>query len=454
LSLITRRRFRLSLIKSLLADETIRRDLSGNYGTGWVAFRYAAVGYVKGLMEQKERQVPTEELPFLRDILITLVEDPDPESNADRAQEDWTEHNDPLTVAISHVRPKTLNVLIDFACYVARRGEGEDQKGFGPKRLEPMIEQTLTRKLDWRTDPSLSVHSIFGRCLNQLRWLDLEWVRTRLDDIFPEGKESASAAFFTIAWFSFVTSRQGVYEPVFDLLREKYGRAIERLKNRYEAKSRFNPMKGFAFHLTVEYLYADYELHPADGRQNLIVRFFNEMPAEVRGYAVKKIAPEYQHSKKDEQLAVKHWQRIRALWQWRLNQATLMGFPSDFKGEMERFSELLDVLPEQENIASMWPILQGPLHYVEQHDWLWSNLEHYLSREVNGDHVRAIQFFGAMHDRLERFPHDYSDEARAILEVGAARAESRSETLTLLERIAKGGYDGFDDLYDKYAGRR
>lgn len=450
----TLRRFRLSLIKSLLADETIRKDLSGDYGSGWVAFRYAAVDYVQGLMEQKGRQVPTEELPFLRDILITLVEDPDPESNADRAQEDWTEHNDPLTVAISHVRPKALNVLIDYACYVARRGEGEDQKGFGPKRLEPMIEQTLTRKLDWRTDPSLSVHSIFGRCLNQLCWLDLEWVKTRLDDIFPEGEESASAAFFTIAWFSFVTSRQGVYAPVFDLLREKYGRAIERLKNRYEAKSRFNPMEGFAFHLIVEYLYADYELHPADGRQNLIVRFFNEMPAEVRGYAVKKIAPEYQHSKKDEPLAVKHWQRIRALWQWRLNQATLMGFPSDFKGEMEWFSELLDALPEQENIASMWPILQGLVPYVEQHDWVWSNLENYLSREVNGDPVRAIQFFGAMHDRLERFPHDYSGEARAILEVGAARAESRSETLTLLERIAKGGYDGFDHLYDKYAGRR
>jgi hypothetical protein len=130
-----------------------------------------------------------------------------------------------------------------------------------------------------------------------------------------------------------------------------------------------------------------------------------------------------------------------------------MGFPSDFKGEMEWFSELLDASPEQENIASMWPILQGLLHYVKQHDSLWLNLEDYLSREVNGDPVRTIQFFGAMHDRLERFPRHYSDEARAILEVGVTRAESSSETLTLLERIAKGGYDGFDHLYDKYAGR-
>lgn len=404
-------------------------------------------------MEQEESQVPADELPILRDILITLVDDPDPNSTTDRTAEDWTEHNDPATVAINHVRPKALNALINYACYAARREEGEHQKGFGPKRLGPMIEQTLIRKLDWRADPSISVHSIFGKCLNQLCWLDLEWVKTHLDDIFPEGEDDISTVFFAIAWHSFVTSGQRVYAEVFDLLREKYARAIECLRGGYGIKTRPNPVQGLASHLIGEYLYTNYELHLADGKQSLVVRFFSELHAEARQQAARRLAVEYQHSKKDDRLAVKHWQRIRALWQWRLNEATLMGFSSEFSGEMEGFSDLLGVLPKQENIASMWPFLQGMLHYVEQHDSLWRNLEGYLSREVHSDPVSAIQFFGSMQNRIERSLQHYSDEAHTILEIGAARAESRSETLLLLERIAKRGYYGFNQLYEKYAGR-
>ena len=178
------------------------------------------------------------------------------------------------------------------------------------------------------------------------------------------------------------------------------------------------------------------------------------MPSDARRQAAWRIASVYQYNKKDEQLAVKLWQRTRALWQWRLDEAARMEFTSDFEGEMEGLSALLKVLPEQETIASMWPVLEGVLHYVadiERQDRLWYHLEKYLSREVERDPVRAIRFYGLMHDRLEHPLFYYSDDARIVLDVGAKKMESRRETLLLLEQIAREGYYGFNPLYEKYA---
>ncbi len=448
------RQVRLSLIKQLLDDETIRCDMSRNDGTGWAAFRHAALKYAKRLMEGEEWQVPPDELSRLRDILIILVDDPDPNADSDQPQEGWVGHKDPATVAVNHIRPEALSALIYYAWYVARRNESEEQKGVRPKRLEPLVEQTITRKVNWRDDHSLSLHSIFGKYLNLLCWLDWEWVRTHVDDIFPEGDDDISTTFFVAAWDSFVVFNQGISLPLLDLLRGKYARAIDHLKNGHVTKTHLKPVKHFASHLMVEYLYADYELYPADGEQRLIVRFFNETPVEAREQAAWMIAGIYQASKKDENLAAKHWQRTRALWQWRIDEAARMDFSSDFEGEMEGFSGLLDVLPAQENIASMWPLLQGLLHYVgcdEHQDTIWRHLEEYLSREVTRDPVRTIHLFRLMHDQLKQPLYDYSDDAQKILEIGAERPESRGETLLLLEQIAKMGHYNFSQMYERYA---
>jgi len=445
---------RLSLIERLLADETICRDVNRSDGAGWVGFRSATVDYVRKLMERGDWQVSPDELPRLRDILILLVDDPDHDPKSDQPQVETIGHDDLATTAINHVRPKALGALVNYARYVALQGEDGRQKCFGPKRLEPLIEQTLTRKVDWRNDPSLSVHFIVGQNLNLLCWLDLEWVREHIDDILPEGDDESSNAFFAAAWRAFVLYNHEIYAEIFNLLRDKYVRAIGHVKNGHLVMTGFDPVESFASHLMVEYLFADYELHPADGQQSLIVRFFNETPAEVRRQAAWGIVSTYRNCKKDELQAAKHWQRTRALWQWRLDEAARMGFSSDFEGEMEGFNGLLDVLPEQENIASMWPLLQGALHYVEgidHHDPLWRHLEEYLSREVRRDPVRAIQLFRLMHDRLQHALSFYFDTARAILEVGVERKESRGETLLLLEQLARWGCYEFNSLYEKYA---
>jgi hypothetical protein len=448
------RQARLSLIERLLEDETVRCDMSRNDGAGWAAFRYAAVTFAKKLLEREEWQVPPDELSRIRDILIILVDDPDPDVDSDQPQEGWVGHKDPATVAINHVRPEALSTLIYYVWYVARPNESENQKSFGPKRLDPLVEQTLSRKVNWSNDHSLSLHSIYGKHLNLLCWLDWEWVRAHLDDIFPEGDDGISAAFFAAAWDSFVGFNRDTYTPVFDLLRSKYETAINRLKNGYTTKTHLDPVEHFAYHLMVEYLHAEYDLYSADGQRSLIVKFFNEAAAEARGKAAWMIARTYQASRNDEHVIVEYWRRIRALWQWRLDEAARMDFSDDFESEMEGFSGLLNRLPSQEDIASMWPLLQGLLHYIgcaEHRDVIWRNIEEYLSREVKRDPIRAIQIFRLMHDQQKQPLSYYSKNARKILEIGAERKESRSETLLMLEKIARSGHYYFSQIYEMYA---
>jgi hypothetical protein len=65
--------------------------------------------------------------------------------------------------------------------------------------------------------------------------------------------------------------------------------------------------------------------------------------------------------------------------------------------------------------------------------------------------VKAIQIFRLMHDQLEAQHLHYSDEARWIIETGVRRAESRHETLLLIEQITRSGNHSFRHIYDQYA---
>jgi hypothetical protein len=82
----------------------------------------------------------------------------------------------------------------------------------------------------------------------------------------------------------------------------------------------------------------------------------------------------------------------------------------------------------------------------------WASVEKYLSGEVERDPVRAIQLYRVMHDQLAKPRRYYPDEARTILETGAARDESRPEALHLIDTIFRWGGTHFLDILERHAG--
>lgn len=119
----------------------------------------------------------------IRDLLVRLADDPDPDLESDRPKEGWFGNNDPITVAINHVRSEAILSLI----FYAQKASVETEKKLGKKadEMEPVVRNVLNTKVNRRNDFSLAVHSVFGGQLNRLFWIDRKWVENHLDDIFP-----------------------------------------------------------------------------------------------------------------------------------------------------------------------------------------------------------------------------------------------------------------------------
>ncbi|MEP7336479.1 MAG: hypothetical protein ABI977_01830, partial [Acidobacteriota bacterium] len=446
-------RIKMSLGEELLADEAIRIDNSRNYEGGWIGFRFAMVRYLEKFFEQDSPPIPAGELPRVRDLLIVLTDDPDPTPDADQPAEGWLGHKDPATVALNHVRPEALSTLIRYASYQAHQVMADDRRGFGPKRLESKVEQTLTRKAVYHLDRSTALHSIFGKHFNLLCWLDWNWVVEHLNKIFPNGDDEMSIGFFAAAWDSFVVFNPQVYREIFALLQEKYERAIELCKQGFNTQTHLDPVGHFASHLVVEYLYAAYSLNSPESRSSLLARFFNETSVQSRATAARSAVEVFINIAKNEENGDRLWPRMRALWQWRLEEAASQNHPSDFDGEIQTFSRLLTIAAKRESATSIWPLIEGMLNYIarSEHRYLvWRNFEKYLMLEIERDPAKAIQIFRLMHDKSE-VPHSYySDEARKLIEIGAQCAESRHETLLLIEQIARSGNYSFRYIYDQF----
>jgi hypothetical protein len=96
----------ITFCEELLADDTVRQDMSRAFERSWVNVRQSIVWLLGVGLNNPERAIPSEYLSRVRDVLLVLIDDPDPDPASDRPPEGWAGHKDPATVAINHVRPQ------------------------------------------------------------------------------------------------------------------------------------------------------------------------------------------------------------------------------------------------------------------------------------------------------------------------------------------------------------
>lgn len=445
----------LDLCERLLADDTVRQDMTEGDEGDWRGVRLAIASLLEMGLAYPDRPIPKELLPRARDILSILVDDPDPTLEDDQPQEDWFGHNDPATVAVNHVRPYALIALMEYArvhSLSAQEAEaGSETKEPGPKGLEPIVRQTLEDKLDRKEEPSLAVHSVFGRYLPLLYWLDREWLEPRLDSILPEEDDEDSVHFFVAAWDSFVIFN-AVYLDLFDLLHSKYERAIYNLGKGYVTETHLEPQEKLGRHLIWAYMRSEYDVISPSGQQSLIALFFNQASPEDRGAAVWLLWRIV--SENPSELGT-YWPRARALWEWRMREASQLGHSVDFDSEMQWFAHLCQEAPDSETISSLWPLLEGLLPHITRHEQRfvgWESIEDYLAREVDRDPVKSIELYRLLNDQALQPRWFYPrEEARKILETAAAHPDSREEALSLIDLLARKGLYDYRDIYDRYS---
>ena len=106
---------------------------------------------------------------------------------------------DVLTIALNVTRGKAIEALLQYALHVARASLQEPEQASKLRsRMEDKVRDKLTEKLDKRVDPSLAVHSLFGKYLPNLHYLDKEWLNSSLERIFPRRPEMTD--YWKAAW--------------------------------------------------------------------------------------------------------------------------------------------------------------------------------------------------------------------------------------------------------------
>jgi len=448
--------FGIGACEILLGDQTVRNDMSSAFEISWTSVRSEIVRLIQLGLNNEQHKIPAHLLPRVREILLVLLDDPDPDEVADRPPEGWLGHEDPATLAINRVRSRALLALIEYAWFwattVAPKPKVSHATGPRPKRLEPVVREALTRKLDRLEDPSWAVHSVYGCYLPRLFRLDQEWVETHVDQIFPEGEDEDSVRYYVAAWDSYVIfNRFG--SPLFELLRRKYERAIQNLGKGRVTQTHLDPQRHLATHVVWEYLLSQYDLDLPAGPQNLIRLFFQEAPPQACGH-VPWVFWRVLEDNPDK--LETYWPRVRAVWEWRAKEASAANHSIDFDDEMEWFAHLLLVAPKHETMVSLWPLLEALLLRVtrsERREEGWLTVEKYLAAEVDRDPARAIEFYRLMYDQApqRRWYYYAREEARRIIEKAAADKNARHEALWLIDLLARRGNHQFQDIYDYYA---
>lgn len=415
------------LFEKMLSIPEIRESIEYSGSSSWISFRFAIVSLIEKLIQNENWTYDQKQFRRVVNLLILLANDPDPDMENDQPGEGWFGHNDPLTVAINHVRPLAVAGLIRLL----HRDKAKSHKN-GNSVTSPELQikslMFLSKKADQNLEMSLSVHSVFGRYLQSLYWIDAEWTVANIERIFPSEESPTSIAFFVSAWDSWIAT--SVVDPlVFGLLRPKYERAIDNLSNGFISKT-FSPVRGLAEHLLLEYENASYKINSPEGANSLIAKFFNRTLPEHRGTATWTVA-QRMRGNQDK------WNRVKDLWLWRLSIANEAKHNLEFKDEMSGFSGILDSLPSSESISTMRLLLEGFLPYLgdsSSHDRIWHNLEQYLAREVSRDPLGAIKFYNLMHDHITTRRFFYPPEATKIVTVASEHPQARRSVIDLIDK--------------------
>ena len=98
-----------------LSEKLVNNDIQNRklisakeYSENWAQIFRSIVQVIRRGLQHKDTTLPTSLFSKIRDILLILIDNPDPDNEQDKPQEGWFGHMDPITVSINRVRPMAL----------------------------------------------------------------------------------------------------------------------------------------------------------------------------------------------------------------------------------------------------------------------------------------------------------------------------------------------------------
>ncbi|MEO0075737.1 MAG: hypothetical protein ABIK31_06490, partial [candidate division WOR-3 bacterium] len=238
-------------------------------------------------------------------ILKPLTDDPDPEPNKETTLE-------PYTLAINTVRGEAMNATIEYALWVIRNTKkfSDTQKNIYSFKDMPEVQSILDKHLDINQEPSLAVRSVYGRWFPWLVLLDSQWAKNNKDRIFP--KEQEKSDFYNAAWNTYIIFCPA-YDNVFDILKDEYKLAIERIGTKEKTPGIIRDIdERLAEHLAVFHWRGKLNINDSNG---LLELFYEKVSEKLLARIIWYIGNVLYNEK--ETIPSDILERLKAFWKWR-----------------------------------------------------------------------------------------------------------------------------------------
>ena len=255
-------------------------------------------------------------------ILKTLSEYPDPEFHHKSSR-----RYEPMMEAINSIRPEALDSIIFYANWIYNH-RGQDDNNI-LNDLPDLIE-VLENRLDPNYEDADAVHLIFGKRLPYLCKLGDTWTRNHLVKIFGPVDQFSDKG--TIAWSAYLKYNRS-YLSVFPILSDYYRLAIENIGTIKESDSIYaSTEQRLAEHLSILYTLGCIDL---DEPENLVHVFFQTADMDLRSRFLK--TPIFSLDQTEGVIETSIINRLKKVWEWRLNTIEQHTDKSDFISEVQAF---------------------------------------------------------------------------------------------------------------------
>ncbi len=416
---------------------------------GWIWTRKTIASLLSGGFES---QAGPAEIPFeLRrsawNVLKPITDDPNP------TPEDEARHGgsnmDPATLSINTTRGEAMHAVVRYALWVRRHLEKEpDGKERISRGFNEMgeVRDVLNAHLDPEEDPSLAIRAVYGQWFPWLVLLDREWAVTNVSKIFPPDESLQDLR--DAAWETYIIFCEP-YGNVFDVLRDEYSRAVERLDvGDTQRRHLASPEESLAEHLMVLYWRGKLTLDESDG---LLMRFYAKASDTLCGHAFSTEGRRFYNTK--ETILPEVLGRLKALWERRLAAAQADPSPTSHAAELAAFgwwfasakfddTWALDQLTQVLNLrpSEIVPRMRGVDHLVAER----------LARLVENNPRQVVRCLRLMVEGdVEGWRiRSWREHVRTILDTARQNPdmETRQAAVDLVHRLGARGYFEFRDL--------
>jgi hypothetical protein len=286
-----------------------RKNTDADPDGGWT--HKAVADLLRAGFEEHPAMIPYELHAHAWAILKPLTDDPDP--TPEHEERYGGSNMDAATLSINTTRGSAMHAVIRYALWIRRHLEKQPEakpriaRGFEEM---PEVREILDAHLDPAWDPALAIRAVYGWWFPWLVLLDTEWSRSRLSKIYP--REEVLQHLRDAAWNAYIIFC-AAYDNVFDVLRDEYGQALDRVGAVHSERLRGDPHQRLAEHLMVYYWRGKLSLDEPDG---LLALFYRRAPDSLKAHALEFLGRVLRDTQ--EHISEEILDRLRLLWERRL----------------------------------------------------------------------------------------------------------------------------------------